>query len=324
MENPGEAQYPRTWQARSWPAVPVPSPPTPRLAVSCAELLAAAGNPAGVRVLTVQPTLDRLIVRQAGGTVCSFEFALASGPSEAVMLISADYSTTLATADARCSFSGVGLEPGECGGRVSAGAGSATLSYDIPHGSPATQGVAQAQALLDATKAVLAKPGTLRPAPRAHDNAMGAGRSGCSPSAEQREAVFSQVDAARPDVYGGTPETGSITGQMRQRVGVTQCWWFFSWTGMDAAVVPGAGWALKEPGVTGAPVEVLGADAAMRIETMIVEDPDFAGREKLDMTVVASARGSAVVASVRDDPEARAYWRERLVGMVEAIIGTQP
>lgn len=324
MENPGDAQYPRTWEAGSWPAVPVPPRPTPRLSVSCADLLEAAGDPAGVSLLTVQPSLDTIVVRQGGGTVCSFEFDVASGPAEAVMLMTADYSSPLATSDARCSFSGVGSDPGHCGGRITTGAGSATLSYGIPNDTPATQGVAQAQALLDAARAVLERPSTLRPAPRVNDNAMGAGLSGCSPSAEQREAVFSQVDESWPDVYGGTPETGSIPGAMRQRVGVTQCWWFVGWTGMDAAVIPGAGWAVDEPGVRGTPVEVLGADGALRVETTAIEDPGFSDREKLDMTVIASARGSAVVAWVRDDPAARGYWRERLVGMVEAIIGTQP
>ena len=151
--------------------------------------------------------------------------------------------------------------------------------------------------------------------------AMGTGFDDCLPSAVQREAVFSQVDTGQlTDVYGRP--LGS--GPLGQRLDAFGCWWWFGWEGISVEVIPGAGWAVGEPGVLGTPVTVDGAQSALRVEIPHGENPGFDGVAKVIVRLVVSVRGSAVVLEAYVLPEQVEYFRARMVGVAEAIIGTQP
>lgn len=317
----GGATYPRTWPEPTWAAVAVPPAPTPRLDTSCAQLLEAAGRPAGVRLATPQPTWEVIAHRQAGGTACAFRFDLASGPTQVTMLLSADLSLGGSSSPFRCTNSGVGREPSWCYGTVVVGSGSAELRYSVPKEVSLPQGEEASTALLSAVRTVLEAPGTLRPIPAVNAVALGAGTDDCRPSAVQQEAVFSQLDVGQvTDVYGGPLGLQAIDA----RLDAWACWWFFGWNGVSVYTIPGGGWAVGEPGVLGQPVSVEGADAALLTETPYVENPGFDDRQKVIMRLVVSARGSALVLQVVADPGQEEYFTERMVGVAEAIIATQP
>ncbi len=86
----------------------------------------------------------------------------------------------------------------------------------------------------------------------------------------------------------------------------------------------GGVWAVGEPGVLGTPVPVLGAEDALLVERAFIENHGEGVVATVELSVVASARGSAVVAVAMIDPANAECWRERLGGITEAIIGTQP
>ncbi len=315
------ASYPQDWPQTAWPAVAVPASPTARLAVTCAQLLEAAGRPAGVSLATPQPTTNSILHRQAGGTVCAYRFALASGPADVELMLSADLSVDTAPRAFSCSPSGYGEAPASCGGIVVVGAGSARLLYAVPYGVSLPQGADAAQALLSAASAALEAPGALRAIPTVTAGAMGAGVDDCLPSAVQRDAVFSQVDVAyQPDVYG-QPLGYGVT---EQRLDAFGCWWWFGWEGISVSVVPGAGWVVGEPGVLGTPVAVDGAQSALRVETPYLENGGGDGVDKVIVRLLVSARGSAVVLEAYARPDYVEYFRERMIGVAEAIVATQP
>ena len=54
------------------------------------------------------------------------------------------------------------------------------------------------------------------------------------------------------------------------------------------------------------------------------ENPGFDGVAKVIVRLVVSVRGSAVVLEAYVLPEQVEYFRARMVGVAEAIIGTQP
>jgi len=321
IEEGGEATYPRTWPEPAWASEPVPAPPTPRLAVTCAQLLDAAGRPAGVRLAAAQPTYDVIAHRQAGGTACAFRFDLAAGATDVRMLMSADLSLGGSSSPFKCYNSGIGFEPSYCRGTVVVGSGLAELTYQLPFGEPLSQGADAATALLSAAQAALEAPGALRPIPVVGPAAMGAGVDECNPAPVQQQAVFSQLDIGQvTDVYGGPLGLQAIDARLDTWV----CWWFFGWNGVSVFTVPGAGWAVGEPGVLGAPVMVEGADAALITETPFVENPGFDDVQKVLVQLTVSARGSAVVLTVRALPGQVEYFTGRLIGVAEAIIATQP
>lgn len=321
-----EQTYPRTWSLDGWASVPVPAAPTPRLTVTCAQLLDAAGRPAGVRLATVQPTISTVGARQAGSTACAFALDLPSGTSTATLIITPETSVVNASSAVRCFAEEFGVGPVRCYGTAVADGGLATITYEMPPGTNATQGTAEAGALVQAANEALSSAGDLRTFPTVNPSAMGALAGGCNPTPEQRTAVFSQVDVydGRTDVYQFSPETPLGQWEAIDRLMWKACSWWFGWDGAGTVVIPGGGWAVGEAGVLGTPVTVLGADAALRVERAFVEDNGDGATDKVEIVVIASARGSAVFTYTWVDPERAPYWRERLVGITEAIVGTQP
>lgn len=319
--------YERTWADPDWPAVAVPPAPTPRLATTCPQFIEAAGLSSSLRTATVQPNLDTLAVRQGGATVCWFTVTAGSARGSATLNVVADATVGRSTPPT-CSASEVAWF---CRGLVDVGAGSASVVVELPAGAEPQSGLAIAEGLLDAAAAVLESPGTLRPVPAINRSAMGAGSGGCSPSTAQREAVFSQVDSAPEyrDVYGGSQIGNSEywATVFNQRIGSTDCWWALGWVGMQISIIPGTGWSVGEAGVEGTPVTIDGANSAVRVERMVTSGVSYNGSapaELLQMTVITSARGSTVITTAQVDPAQEQYWRERIVGVTEAIIATQP
>ena len=321
--------YERTWTTGAWPAVAVPPRPMPRLSATCAQLLEAAGLTGVLRALTVQPTLDALAVRQGGATMCSFAQSLPSGTAITTLQLAVDVAVGRSSA-AVCSYTESVSVPTACRGTIDVGSGSAVVLVELPPQADPENGRVVAQSLLGAAQTALTNPGSIRPVPAITGSAMGAGAGGCSPSASQIAAFFSQVDSYPDgrDVYGGsTLGSTAIAQQMHQQVATTSCWWWLGWSGVTVTIVPGAGWAVGEPGVLGTPVTVDGADAALRLEREVTSSVSYGGNppaQQLEITIIASARGSAVIASTLIDPSQRQYWRDRLEGALEAIIATQP
>jgi hypothetical protein len=274
-----------------------------------------------VRLATPQPTWEVIAHRQAGGTACAFRYDLASGPTEVRLLLSADLSLGGSSYPFTCGNSGVGLEPSWCRSTVVVGSGSAELTFTVPNGVSLPQGADASTALLSAARTVLEARGTLRPIPTVNSAALGAGVDGCLPSAVQQEAVFSQLDVGQTtDVYGGPLGLQVIDA----RLAAWACWWFFGWNGVSVVTIPGGGWAVGEPGVLGTPVTVDGADAALVTQTPSVENPGFDDRKKVIMRLTVNARGSAIVLEVFADPGQEQYFTERMIGVAEAIVATQP
>lgn len=329
LDEGAPSTYERTWTSGAWPAVAVPPSPVPRLPATCSQLLEASGLTGTLRALTVQPSLDALAARQGGATLCSFAQSLPTGTAIATLQLAVDVAVGRSSAPV-CSYTETVSVPTACRGTVDVGSGSAEVLVDLPPQADAENGRAVAQSLLDAAEAALVNPGSVRAVPAIAQSAMGADAGGCSPSAPQIAAFFSQVDSYPDgrDVYGGAMlGSTAIAQQMHQRVHTTACWWWLGWSGVNVTIVPGAGWAVVEPGVLGTPVTVDGADATLRLEREVTSSVSYNGNppaQQLEITIIASARGSAVIVSAAIDPSQRQYWRERLMGATEAIIATQP
>ncbi|MDO9589725.1 MAG: hypothetical protein Q7J04_01105, partial [Microcella sp.] len=286
IEEPGEQTYPRTWPLDAWAPV---------------------------------------AVRQAGATVCAFAFDLPSGTTTVMLTLFADLGPKLSSS-LSCSSSGVGVVPTQCRGAVGVGNGFATLDYELPFDADIAEGRVEAQAILQAAQRELEYPAGLRPPPSTNRAAMSSSPAPCDPSAEQKAAVFSQVDVydGITDVYRASNAINFVGTVTHDRIAVKGCAWYFGWQSASISIVPWGGWAAGEPGVVGTPVDVLGADAALRTETPYLDYSTGDERDMVEVTLITSARGSVVFVTMQVLPGQLPYWRERLVGITEAIVGTEP
>lgn len=324
IEESGDS-YPTSsvaWPPFDWPLVDVPADPTPRLAVTCDELLSASGATAA-RVITTPVTVQTIGVRQAGGTVCAFELGSPDGPAEALLLMAGDMGSPIGDAPVECRVDFSDEERVECAGLRTAGSGGATITYSFPPGTELQQGADQGQRLLDAAVAVLESEPALGPAPTVHPDSMGVGADGCFPTADQRELVFAQFALGQyPDVYGGSSGNTAIDAELNERAGVWHCWWWLGWAGVTVEVIPGGAWAVDSAGRE--EVTVLGAVAAYRTQREVREYRDSEPQLLTEIAIVASSRGSAIIVRAVVDEAYLDYFNDRLPIMAAAIIATQP
>lgn len=317
----GDAASSVAWPPFNWPLVDVPADPTPRLSVTCEELLSASGATAA-RVITPPVTVQAIGVRQAGGTVCAFELG-SPGPAEALLLMAGDLSSPIGDAPVECRVGSSDEERVECSGLRTAGSGGATITYSLQAGTELQQGADQGQRLLDAAVVVLESEPALGPGPTVHPDSMGVGADGCFPTADQRELVFAQFTLGQyPDVYGGNPGNTAIDSELNERAGVWQCWWWLGWAGVTVEVIPGGAWAVDSAGRE--EVTVLGAVAAYRTQREVREYRDFEPQLSPEIAIVASSRGSAIIVRAVVDEAYLDYFNDRLPIMAAAIIATQP
>lgn len=324
------APYERTWDPSVWPAVPVPSAPTPRLTTSCADLATTAGVASAVRPSAPPATISALTIRQAGATLCAFTIPQSGTPVTIEMVISADTGAVGRDQAVRCSYTSAVAAATSCSGNTDVADGSVTVAASLPASTQPEPVRRTTQALLDAGRRAMENSPSLRPAPTAPQSALGTSTRECALSAEQTTAVFGQVDSdeVRRDAYAvAVPRRTSSEQALQSRVGTFGCWWWLGWVGISTSVVPGAGWLASDPGSVGTPVSVDGADAAWRAERSVTSGVSYGDQppaELLEITLTTSARGSAVVSSVATDPAFADYWRERVIAATEAFIGTQP
>lgn len=304
-----------------WPAVAVPPASTPRLSVTCDELLAASGSP-GTTTIALPMTAQTIGVRQGGGTVCAFALETPGGPANAVLLLAAGVDGA-STKPVTCATNGWKSDTVTCRGAAVANAGVAEIEYEMPAGAQLTWGASAAQSLLDAAAGALSSDPELGPVPSIHPDSLGAGQKYCDPSAEQKAAIFGIFpEDSSTDISGGMPGTTHIEYALHGSVGTLACNW---WVGIDeitVEVIPGAGWIVDE--LDGPSVDVVGAVAAIRTEREVLEYVQIQQVLMPEIAIVASARGSAVIVHVAVDPSMVSYWDRRLPRVAAAIIATNP